>query len=118
MFLLSYLELYNTMSLLWYSVRYLDPQHREAKHVHGESLNVCDAKLHTQCAPSFWYEVSMREQCNERRSSPRFNMWVLEIRRWRYICYRGSRSIQPSLIPKRCERIGGYVQLQHAALHF
>ena len=48
---LCYLDLYGTMNLLWYSTWYLGPQHREANHVRGESLNDCGAKLYIQSAP-------------------------------------------------------------------
>ena len=45
-----YLDLDGIMRLLWCSIWYLGPQHREAKHVRGESLNDCGAKLYVQCA--------------------------------------------------------------------
>ena len=40
------------MSLLWSSILHLGPRQREAKHVYGELLNHCGAKLYIQCVMS------------------------------------------------------------------
>ena len=58
--MLCYLDLYGTMSWLWYSIWYLGPQHREAKRVRGGSVNNCGAKLYTQYARRVF---GMRFQC-------------------------------------------------------